>query len=157
MNNTDVIPWVSRCLCFALEDVFGLFYSMSALSNLEDTSPLADMTYAAGFDGPATTLSVLCLLGPMMAMTLVSNRIYWRWKKLAGLWLDDWCIIASVVGASAAFQSHETDRFNQVFLVAQSAAQLAANNAGYGLSSSKLSQSNIKRALYVRGDFLCTS
>lgn len=58
-------------------------------------------SYNAGFDSPAAGLAALSIVGPILALALVSNRIYWRLKNLGKVWYDDWCIIISLVGVPA--------------------------------------------------------
>lgn len=65
--------------------------------DLPTTSRAAD--FAGGFNTPAAGLSALSIIGPLFALVLVSNRIYWRLKKVGNVWYDDWCIIVSLVVA----------------------------------------------------------
>lgn len=107
-----------------------------------------DGNYSLGFDGPAKSLAALSIVGPLFAIVFVINRVYWRFKKLTGLWWDDYCIVLSTVCPRPS-TTVSILTVCKIFLVAQSAAALSAGSAGYGIESSQLTSSGIQTSLYV--------
>lgn len=57
-----------------------------------------------GFNGPARGLATLSILGPLLALVFVCNRVYWRVKVLGRVWYDDWAILLAMVGCNLHIQ-----------------------------------------------------
>lgn len=60
-----------------------------------DQGPQGD--YRLGFNGPAHGLATLSIVGPLLALVFVGNRVYWRVKVLGRVWYDDWAILLAMV------------------------------------------------------------
>ncbi|KAL2405788.1 hypothetical protein ABEF95_005601 [Exophiala dermatitidis] len=68
-----------------------------------------------GLGGRGVHLVIPSVIAPMLALLLITNRVYWRLRLVGSLGLDDLATIASTI-----------------FLFAQCGASVAAVNFGYG-------------------------
>lgn len=66
----------------------------------------SDDMFVMGFDGPARGLATLSIIGPLVALVFVCNRVYWRVRVLGRVWYDDWAILLAMVLSNHPGQLH---------------------------------------------------